>query len=109
MSTRLFSEIANLKRVILALGAMAEAAVHDAACAIENRDERLAQNVIHNDARLDNMEIRIEEDCFKTTWQSISPSMPQSWPRRTPSGFRSIFARWPARHRTCSDAVWTPW
>lgn len=66
MSTRLFSEIANLKRVILALGAMAEAAVHDAACAIENRDERLAQNVIHNDARLDNMEIRIEEDCFKT-------------------------------------------
>ncbi len=66
MSTRLFSEIANLKRVILALGAMAEAAVRDAARAIENRDEHLARNVIHNDARLDDMEIRIEEDCFKT-------------------------------------------
>lgn len=66
MTTHLHREIENLKREILALGAMAEAAVRDATCAIENRDERLARDVIGNDIALDEMEVRIEESCFKT-------------------------------------------
>ncbi len=66
MPAHLFREIENLKREILTLGAMAEAAVRDATSAIENRDESLAKNVIWNDIKLDEMEVQIEENCLKT-------------------------------------------
>lgn len=66
MPAHLFREIENLKREILALGALAETAVRDATLAIESRDEALAQNVIRNDDRLDEMEVQIEENCLKT-------------------------------------------
>jgi len=48
------------------LGALAETAVREATCAIENRDESLAQSVIWNDVKLDEMEVEIEENCLKT-------------------------------------------
>jgi phosphate transport system protein len=66
MPAHLFREIENLKREILTLGAMAEAAVRDATYAIENRDESLAQTVIRHDVKLDEMEVQIEENCLKT-------------------------------------------
>jgi phosphate transport system protein len=66
MPAHLFREIENLKKEILTLGAMAETAVRDATCAIEDRDEALAQNVIRNDDKLDEMEVQIEENCLKT-------------------------------------------
>lgn len=66
MSMYLTREIENLRKKILALGARAEAAVRDAAGAIEHRDEALARNVIAQDVGLDEMEVRIEEDCFRT-------------------------------------------
>ena len=66
MPVHLFREIENLKREILTLGAMAETAVRDATAAIENRDESLAQDVIRNDDKLDDMEVQIEENCLKT-------------------------------------------
>jgi phosphate transport system protein len=66
MSAHLSRQIENLKKEILTLGAMAEAAVREAASAIEDRNESRARNVIANDIRLDEMEVRIEEDCFKT-------------------------------------------
>ncbi|MCL5282485.1 MAG: phosphate signaling complex protein PhoU [Planctomycetes bacterium] len=66
MPVHLFREIENLKKEILTLGAMAETAVRDATSAIENRDESLAQEVIRNDDRLDEMEVQIEENCLKT-------------------------------------------
>lgn len=66
MPAHLFREIENLKREILTLGAMAETAVRDATYAIENRDESLARSVIGRDDKLDEMEVRIEEDCLKT-------------------------------------------
>jgi phosphate transport system protein len=65
MATHLWREIENLKREILTLGAMAEAAVRDAACAIETQDQSLARTVIDNDIMLDEMEVRIEESCLK--------------------------------------------
>ena len=65
MPAHLFREIENLKRDILTLGAMAETAVRDATCAIENRDESLAENVIWNDVKLDEREVQIEENCLK--------------------------------------------
>jgi phosphate transport system protein len=66
MPAHLFREIENLKKEILTLGAMAETAVRDATCAIENRDESLARRVIDNDIKLDDMEVQIEENCLKT-------------------------------------------
>jgi phosphate transport system protein len=66
MPAHLFREIENLKREILTLGAMAETAVRDATSALENRDESLAQSVIHNDDKLDGMEVQIEENWLKT-------------------------------------------
>jgi phosphate transport system protein len=66
MPAHLLREIENLKREILTLGAMAETAVRDATCAIENRDESLAHAVIANDVKLDDMEVQIEENCLKT-------------------------------------------
>ena len=65
MATHLLREIENLKREILALGAMAVATVRDATSALENRDQSLARNVIENDVKLDEMEVRIEENCLK--------------------------------------------
>jgi phosphate transport system protein len=66
MPAHLLKEIENLKREILILGAMAEQAVREATVAIEDREEALARRVIANDVRLDEMEVRIEEDCLKT-------------------------------------------
>jgi phosphate transport system protein len=66
MPVHLAREIENLKKEILTLGAMAEQAVQQATLAIETRDGLLAQRVIDNDRSLDEMEIRIEEDCLKT-------------------------------------------
>jgi phosphate transport system protein len=66
MPAHLLREIENLKREILTLGALAETAVRDATCAIENRDEALARRVIDDDIKLDDMEVRIEENCLKT-------------------------------------------
>jgi len=66
MSAHLSREIENLKKGILTLGAMAEAAVREAASAIEETETSRGPNVIANDIRLDEMEVRIEEDCFKT-------------------------------------------
>jgi phosphate transport system protein len=65
MGTQLSREIENLNQEIRARGAMAAAAVRDATSALENRDESLARNVIANDVRLDQMGVRIEEDCLK--------------------------------------------
>ena len=65
MATHLLREIENLKREILALGAMAVATVRDATSALENRDQSLARNVIENDVKLDEMEVGIEENCLK--------------------------------------------
>jgi phosphate transport system protein len=61
----LFREIENLKREILAVGAMAEQAVREATAAVEQRDEALARRVIRNDVRLDDMEVQVEENCLK--------------------------------------------
>jgi len=66
MPAHLLREIENLKREILTLGALAETAVRDATCAIENRDESLARRVIDDDVKLDDMEVQIEENCLKT-------------------------------------------
>lgn len=65
MPVHLQREIENLKKDILTLGAMAELSVREATLAIENRDERMATNVIDKDIKIDQMEVEIEESCLK--------------------------------------------
>jgi phosphate transport system protein len=66
MPVHLRREIENLKKEILVVGGMAEQSVRDATRAIQNRDEKLGRAVIENDARLDQMEVEVEESCLKT-------------------------------------------
>lgn len=65
MSQHLRNEIDNLKKKILALGAIVENSVGLAVKSIENRDYELAQNVITGDKQIDRAEVELEEDCLK--------------------------------------------
>ena len=65
MPAHLLREVENLKKDILALGALAEQAVRQATQAIADRDEKLARQVIASDIKIDEMEVQVEESCLK--------------------------------------------
>ena len=65
MAKHLQREVENLKRKLLALGAIVETAVRDATLSIEERDIELAQKIIDNDINIDKAEVEVEEDCLK--------------------------------------------
>jgi len=65
MSLHLNREIEKLKNRILMLGSAVEQAVQKATVAIKNSDKQLAQSVIDDDIKIDDMEVDIEEDCLK--------------------------------------------
>ncbi len=65
MAKHLQREIENLKKKLLALGAIVETSVREATLSIESRDTVLAQKIIDNDIDIDNTEVEIEEDCLK--------------------------------------------
>lgn len=58
-------ELDQLKKRILALGAMAEERVHMAVKAMENRNSELAEKIIQTDYEIDEAEMDIEEECLK--------------------------------------------
>jgi phosphate transport system protein len=66
VSLHLQRQIANLKKVILALGAQVEESVQRATRAIEQRDPDLAKQVIAGDAEIDRVEVELEEECLHT-------------------------------------------
>jgi phosphate transport system protein len=65
MPKHLQTEIENLKKKILRLGARVENAVREAAVSLEERDAALAGQVIENDIEIDQAEVEIEEECLK--------------------------------------------
>jgi phosphate transport system protein len=65
MPLHLVREIEKLKREILTLGAAVEKQLLQAARAIANSDEALAQEIIAADAEIDQMEVDLEEECLK--------------------------------------------
>ena len=76
MTKHLLREIERLKRSILAEGAIVERAIGDSIKSLLRRDQALAKRVIDNDHLIDDMEVRIEEDCLKILalhhrWRSI--------------------------------------
>jgi phosphate transport system protein len=65
MARHLQRELDQLKKRILALGAMAEDRVRMAVKAMENRDRELAERIISTDYEIDEAEMEIEEECLK--------------------------------------------
>ncbi len=66
MSLHLQRQIDQLKKMILALGAQVEESLQQAINAIDQRDARIAQEVIEADHRIDMAEVDIEEECMHT-------------------------------------------
>ena len=58
-------ELENIKKRILALGAMVEERVQMAIKAIDTNDSDLAQKIIKKDYEIDETEVEIEEECLK--------------------------------------------
>jgi len=58
-------ELENIKKRILALGAMVEERVQMAIKAIDTNDSDLAQEIIKKDYEIDETEVEIEEECLK--------------------------------------------
>lgn len=66
MSLHLVRQIDKLKKMILSQGAMVEESVEGAIRAVDTRDTELADRVIQSDAKIDLMDIDIEEECLHT-------------------------------------------
>ena len=62
---RFHREVDNLKKRIVALGAMVEDQVRKACTLVESCDLSLAAEIINSDWQVDEMEIEIEEECLK--------------------------------------------
>jgi phosphate transport system protein len=65
VSKHIRREISTLKKEILALGAAVEEILYKAVKSLEERDKSLAEEVMEEDAVIDQMEVEIEEDCLK--------------------------------------------
>jgi phosphate transport system protein len=65
MAKQLPREIEKLKKRILFLSAMVEESVQKAVRAIEERDPKLAKEVMNADPDVDQMEVDVEEECLK--------------------------------------------
>ena len=65
MAKHLDRDLDNLQRNLLALAGLVEAAIHKAIRALQERNPRLAQEVIGGDSQIDLEENHIEEECLK--------------------------------------------
>jgi phosphate transport system protein len=65
MSKHLERDLENLQRDILALAASVEEAVHKSISALQQRDAKLAREVIDGDTLIDEEENHVEEECLK--------------------------------------------
>jgi phosphate transport system protein len=65
MSKHLQRDLESLQADLLALAASVEEAIHQAISALQDRNPELAQRVIDGDAKIDQEENHIEEECLK--------------------------------------------
>ena len=65
MSVHLERAIERLKKRVLSLATIVEESVSAGVHAIEERDEAQAREVMENDARIDQYEVEVEEECLK--------------------------------------------
>jgi phosphate transport system protein len=65
MAKHLQRDLDNMQRDLLALAGLVEEAIHKAIRALQERDVRLARDVIAGDSQIDNEENHIDEECLK--------------------------------------------
>jgi phosphate transport system protein len=65
MSKHLHVEIEKLKKRLLSLGAAVEENFRESIRAIEERNDKLARDVVEADLEIDKTEVEIEEECLK--------------------------------------------
>jgi phosphate transport system protein len=65
MAKHLERDLDNLQRDLLALAGLVEAAIHKSIRALQERNSRLAQEVIGGDPQIDAEENHIEDECLK--------------------------------------------
>ncbi|WP_028313193.1 phosphate signaling complex protein PhoU [Desulfatibacillum aliphaticivorans] len=65
MGRPIHTELDNIKKLILSLGAMVEERVRQATKALTSRDLDLAKKVIKSDYEIDEAEVEVEEECLK--------------------------------------------
>jgi len=59
------NQLESLKKLILTEGALVEEAIYQSIKGLLERDSSLAESVIQGDAEIDEMEVRVEEECVK--------------------------------------------
>ena len=57
-------ELKDLKQGILKMGILAEESIYKSIEALKNRDKAMAKNVIDNDAKIDELELAVDEKCI---------------------------------------------
>lgn len=57
-------ELKDLRNDILKMGCFAEEAIYRSVEALKNRDTAMAKNVIDNDAKIDELELAVDEKCI---------------------------------------------
>jgi len=65
MTKHFHRDLEDIKKEILVLGAMVEEALSKATTALTERRPDLAAGVVDEDAQIDGMEVRVEEECLK--------------------------------------------
>lgn len=65
MSLHLQRDVEKLKKEILKLGTMVETAINNAILALNNREMSYVDEVLKNEEFINEMEVKIEEDCLK--------------------------------------------
>lgn len=66
MSFHFVRQIDKLKQLVLTMGGLVEECLERAIQSVNTQDVELARQVIASDARIDEMDIEIEEECLKT-------------------------------------------
>ena len=65
MSLHLQRDLEKLKKEILKLGTMVESAINNAILALNNREVSYVDEVLRLEDHINEMEVKIEEDCLK--------------------------------------------
>jgi len=65
MSLHLQRDVEKLKKEILKLGTMVETAINNSILALNNREMAYVDEVLKNEEFINEMEVKIEEDCLK--------------------------------------------
>ena len=65
MAKHLTRELETLQRQILAMATRVEESLYLATQALQNRNAKMAQDVIDSDAKIDELENQIQEECLK--------------------------------------------